>query len=52
MPNLVSVTYEQSGTARVYDLRQSQYLLIKSPPASGKSRVLMFLSLDKLINQR
>ncbi len=64
MPNLVDVTYEQSGKsiatnelgmremqARAYDLRQSQYLLIKSPPASGKSRALMFLGLDKLINQ-
>ena len=64
MPNLVDVTYEQSGKsiatnklgmremqARAYELRQSQYLLIKSPPASGKSRALMFLGLDKLINQ-
>jgi hypothetical protein len=36
---------------RVFDKRQEQYLLIKSPPASGKSRALMFLGLDKLINQ-
>uniref|UniRef100_UPI00334022E5 DEAD/DEAH box helicase n=1 Tax=Prochlorothrix hollandica TaxID=1223 RepID=UPI00334022E5 len=28
-----------------------QYLLIKSPPASGKSRALMFIALDKLENQ-
>lgn len=28
-----------------------QYLLIKSPPASGKSRALMFIALDKLRNQ-
>src|SRR3546814_11849867 len=28
-----------------------QYLLIKSPPASGKSRALMFVALDKLANQ-
>ncbi len=28
-----------------------QYLLIKSPPASGKSRALMFIALDKLYNQ-
>ncbi|MDF4942205.1 DEAD/DEAH box helicase family protein, partial [Vibrio parahaemolyticus] len=27
------------------------YLLIKAPPASGKSRALMFLGLDKLIHQ-
>ncbi|WP_300321515.1 DEAD/DEAH box helicase [Idiomarina sp.] len=36
---------------RVFDKRDAQYLLIKSPPASGKSRALMFLGLDKLINQ-
>jgi superfamily II DNA or RNA helicase len=28
--------------------RGEQYLLIKSPPASGKSRALMFIALDKL----
>src|SRR5690606_12270578 len=28
-----------------------QYLLIKAPPASGKSRALMFIALDKLHNQ-
>lgn len=37
--------------ARVYAKRQSQYLLVKSPPASGKSRALMFVALDKLYNQ-
>lgn len=37
---------------RVFDKREAQYLLIKSPPASGKSRALMFLGLDKLHNQR
>ncbi len=31
--------------------RGEQYLLIKSPPASGKSRALMFIALDKLHNQ-
>lgn len=36
---------------RVFDKREAQYLLIKSPPASGKSRALMFLGLDKLENQ-
>lgn len=36
---------------RVFDKRDAQYLLIKSPPASGKSRALMFLGLDKLLNQ-
>ncbi|HQS01557.1 MAG: DEAD/DEAH box helicase [Halothiobacillus sp. 24-54-40] len=34
-----------------YAKRGEQYLLIKSPPASGKSRALMFIALDKLNNQ-
>lgn len=37
--------------AMAYAERDAQYLLIKSPPASGKSRALMFLALDKLANQ-
>lgn len=62
--NLVEVNYEQTGTstqqnvmgmremqARAYAYRNSQYLLIKAPPASGKSRALMFLALDKLQKQ-
>ena len=36
---------------RAYQHRGEQYLLIKSPPASGKSRALMFIALDKLENQ-
>jgi superfamily II DNA or RNA helicase len=61
----VSVTYAQDGSStranalgmrpmqeRVYQKRGEQYLLIKSPPASGKSRALMFIALDKLQNQR
>jgi superfamily II DNA or RNA helicase len=61
----VSVTYAQDGTStsanalgmrpmqeRVYQKRGEQYLLIKSPPASGKSRALMFIALDKLENQK
>ena len=36
---------------RAYEKRGEQYLLIKSPPASGKSRALMFLALDKTANQ-
>lgn len=36
---------------RAYEKRGEQYLLIKSPPASGKSRALMFITLDKLYNQ-
>ncbi|MGB0906776.1 MAG: DEAD/DEAH box helicase [Maricaulaceae bacterium] len=37
--------------ARAWKYRGEQYLLIKSPPASGKSRALMFVALDKLHNQ-
>lgn len=60
----VSVTYARSGVStkantlgmrpmqeRAYEKRGEQYLLIKSPPASGKSRALMFVALDKLANQ-
>ena len=60
----VSVTYARNGASarpnelgmrqmqeRAYDKRGEQYLLIKSPPASGKSRALMFIALDKLHNQ-
>ncbi|MGC6484193.1 MAG: DEAD/DEAH box helicase [Candidatus Puniceispirillales bacterium] len=36
---------------RAYNKRGEQYLLIKSPPASGKSRALMFIALDKITNQ-
>jgi len=36
---------------RAYERRGEQYLLIKAPPASGKSRALMFIALDKLANQ-
>lgn len=64
MENLVEVTYEQNGKStqtnnygmremqeRAFEARKSQYLLLKSPPASGKSRALMFIALDKLKNQ-
>lgn len=37
--------------ARAFAKRNSQYLLIQAPPACGKSRALMFLALDKVINQ-
>jgi superfamily II DNA or RNA helicase len=37
---------------RAYQKRGEQFLLIKSPPASGKSRALMFIALDKLENQK
>lgn len=61
----ISVTYAQDGKStssnslgmrpmqeRAYQKRGEQYLLIKSPPASGKSRALMFIALDKLANQK
>jgi len=60
----VSVSYAHNGSStkanalgmrpmqeRTYERRGEQYLLIKSPPASGKSRALMFIALDKLANQ-
>src|ERR1700733_5200327 len=37
--------------AKVWMQRGERYLLIKSPPASGKSRALMFVALDKLRHQ-
>jgi hypothetical protein len=42
---------EQLEAAGDNERRGEQYLLIKSPPASGKSRALMFIALDKLHNQ-
>jgi len=62
--NIIENEYEQTGASkrrnelgmremqkRVYDHRSSKHLLIKAPPASGKSRALMFVALDKLQNQ-
>ncbi len=37
--------------AKAFEMRGAQYLLLKAPPASGKSRALMFLALDKIHNQ-
>lgn len=64
MPNIVHVEYNQTGKSkstnaygmremqeRAFEARTAQHLLIKAPPASGKSRALMFIGLDKLINQ-
>lgn len=64
MVDLLKVEYAQTGKsadlnemgmremqARAFASRNSQYLLLKAPPASGKSRALMFLGLDKLVNQ-
>lgn len=57
MPDILTVRYAQTGKstadnamgmremqARAYEKRDAQYLLIKAPPASGKSRALMFLA--------
>jgi len=64
MQNLVYVKYNQTGKSKsinalgmremqekAYEGRTAQYLLLKAPPASGKSRALMFIALDKLKNQ-
>ena len=64
MPDLIKVTYNQTGKSKstnalgmremqekAFEARTAQYLLIKAPPASGKSRALMFIGLDKLQNQ-
>ncbi|MFU0495771.1 DEAD/DEAH box helicase [Pseudomonas syringae pv. actinidiae] len=64
MVDLLKVEYARTGKsaninemgmremqARAFESRNSQYLLLKAPPASGKSRALMFLGLDKLVNQ-
>ena len=64
MNNIVDIKYDRMGTssstnalgmremqAMTYEVRERQYLLIKAPPASGKSRALMFLALDKLAHQ-
>ncbi len=64
MTNFVDVAYQQTGKSleidslgmremqrRAFAERNAQYLLLKAPPASGKSRALMFLGLDKLYNQ-
>ena len=37
--------------ARVYEQRDEQYILLKAPPAAGKSRALMFIALHKLHEQ-
>jgi len=64
MADIVRIQYNQTGESvnntvsgmppmatRAYEQRNSQYLLIKAPPASGKSRALMFIALDKLEKQ-
>lgn len=62
--NIVDVTYARTGASvntdamgmremqqRVFAKREARHLLVKAPPASGKSRALMFVALDKLYNQ-
>lgn len=64
MPEMMSIDYNKTGDSvksnalgmremqeKVYNQRDSQYLLLKAPPASGKSRALMFIALDKMYNQ-
>ena len=64
MTDILTVRYAQTGKsttpnamgmremqARAYEKRDAQYLLLKAPPASGKSRALMFLALDKVLKQ-
>lgn len=64
MPDLIKVEYGQTGKSkktnalgmremqeRAFAARTAQYLLIKAPPASGKSRALMFIALAKLQQQ-
>ncbi len=62
--NIVDIRYQQTGCAsatnelgmremqaKAYEVRDKRFLLIKAPPASGKSRALMFIALDKLEHQ-
>ena len=62
--SIVDISYQQTGAATAvnalgmremqalaYEARDKRFLLIKAPPASGKSRALMFIALDKLVNQ-
>ncbi|KIM03476.1 MAG: ATP-dependent helicase [Sulfurovum sp. FS06-10] len=64
MKNIIEVTYAQTGEskktnnfgmrdmqAKAFEARNEHYLLLKAPPASGKSRALMFVALDKLYHQ-
>lgn len=65
MNNIIKAEYETNGNSisinnmgmremqrRVYEKHASQYLLLKAPPASGKSRALMYLALEKLKNNQ
>ncbi|WP_018357845.1 DEAD/DEAH box helicase [Porphyromonas levii] len=61
MNNIFNTTYDRNGSSvttnalgmremqqRIYEKYASQYLLLKAPPASGKSRALMFVAIEKL----
>jgi len=65
MNNIIKAEYETNGNSisinnmgmremqrRVYEKYASQYILLKAPPASGKSRALMYLALEKLKNNQ
>ena len=62
--SIVDIKYQQTGAATAvnplgmremqalaYQHRDKRFLLIKAPPASGKSRALMYIALDKLAHQ-
>lgn len=62
--SIVDIKYQQTGAATAvnllgmremqalaYEARDKRFLLIKAPPASGKSRALMYIALDKLAHQ-
>lgn len=62
MADMLSVTYGHSGASinelgqrpmqsRCYAARSAQYILLKAPPAAGKSRALMYVALDKMRHQ-
>src|ERR1700733_10062988 len=64
MTNIIDLNYARTGQStktnslgmremqeRAYSKRDAQYLLLKAPPASGKSRALMFIALHKLRHQ-
>jgi len=64
MVNIIDVKYDADESSlktnsfgmremqkRAFNAREAQYILLKAPPASGKSRALMFIGLDKLMNQ-
>lgn len=64
MTNVIDVKYQSTGKSmdidslgmremqrKAYQKRNEKYILIKAPPASGKSRALMFIGLDKIYKQ-